>query len=98
MSLMKILDFFFFFLKRFLFDKQQCTGPQKVDSVLLIFLPITKIGSCRLLGGHVLMSWMKILDFFFLKRFLFDKQQCTGHQKVDSVLLFFFLPSTKIGS
>ena len=36
--------------------------------------------------------------FFFLKRFLFDKQQCTGHQKVDSVLLFFFLPLTKIGS
>ena len=39
----------------------------------------------------MLMRWMKILDFFFfLKRFLFDKQQCTGHQKVDTVLLFFF--------
>ena len=28
--------------------------------------------------------------FFFLKRLLFDKQQCTSHQKVDSVLLIFF--------
>ena len=36
--------------------------------------------------------------FFFLKRLLFDKQQCTSHQKVDSVLLIFFLPLTKIGS
>ena len=37
-----------------------------------------------------LMIWMKILDFFFFKRLLFDKLQCTGHQKVDSVLLIFF--------
>ena len=28
--------------------------------------------------------------FFFGKRFLFDKQQCTGHQNVESVLLNFF--------
>ena len=28
--------------------------------------------------------------FFFWKRFLFDKQQCTGHQNVESVLLNFF--------
>ena len=31
-----------------------------------------------------------ILFFFFWKRFLFDKQQCTGHQNVESVLLIFF--------
>ena len=31
-----------------------------------------------------------IYSFFFWKRFLFDKQQCTGHQNVDSVLMIFF--------
>ena len=96
---MKILDFFFF--KRLLFDKQQCTSHQKVDSVLLIFFATNQNWVMKATRGpraNELDEFDEDTNFF--KRFLFDKQQCTGHQEVDSVLLFFFffLPLTKIGS
>ena len=91
----EVLYILFFFWKRFLFDKQQCTGHQNVDSVLMIFFAknqnwVMKATRRPRVNESDELEEDTRFFFFFFKGLLFDKQQCTSHQKVDSVLLIFF--------